>query len=309
MDTEHEVALRNILAMLRLNHAKAALEEYKTKKTRTSHADTFQNPQIIAADPRRSGISEPTNVGSNPPLLPSSGTTLPRVGQEKNPQYDDSVPTSLFSTSDDQVQPPPDNSESADVGGSLHIVGDQSCGTEPSFNRSTAPVDIYDHILTNLEQHGSNILDSSQSIWRTIAEESAIRTRDPQSPDNTTDSDGMDALLDHISDRMGSLQIGSDGQIRYYGPTSHFNLLRMPPPDNLTVHRTVRNDGQEILSRLELAKEVPAEFEEHLTNFYFAWHNPTLYVVDREMYEAAKRRWRSHTEETPYYSEALANAM
>ena len=127
--------------------------------------------------------------------------------------------------------------------------------------------------------------------------------------DNLSDSEGVEELVTQLSDRMGSLQIGSDGNVRYYGPTSHFNLLRMPTPDNLTIHRTVRQDGPDVLDRLGVNKEIPAGFEEHLINLYFTWHNPLFQVVDREMYEPARQQWRTKMEETPYYSEALTNAM
>ncbi|KAJ5654521.1 fungal-specific transcription factor domain-containing protein [Penicillium lividum] len=119
------------------------------------------------------------------------------------------------------------------------------------------------------------------------------------------ENDGTENLINRLSDRMGSLQIGSDGQFRYYGPTSHFNLLRMPTPDNLTIHRTIRKDGQDHLNR----KEVPKSMEEHLLNQYFTWHSPSVDVVDRNMYETAKQQWQKHMEETSFYSEALTNAI
>ncbi|KAJ5679445.1 fungal-specific transcription factor domain-containing protein [Penicillium macrosclerotiorum] len=129
------------------------------------------------------------------------------------------------------------------------------------------------------------------------------------SQESLKSSDDMEDIVHRLSDRMGSLQIGSDGQVRYYGPTSHFNLLRMPTPDNLTVHRTIRKDGEDYLYRLGLGKSVPEELEEHLLNLYFTWHNPLFDVVDRGMYNVAKQKWHDHMEETPYYSEALTNAM
>jgi hypothetical protein len=121
--------------------------------------------------------------------------------------------------------------------------------------------------------------------------------------------DGIEELVNQLSDRMGSLQVGSDGRVRFYGPTSHFNLLKMPAPDNLTVHRTVRKDGQNVLTRLGIDKEVSPEFEEHLINLFFAWHNPLFYVVDREIYYQERQKSRVDREESMYYSEALTNAM
>ncbi|CAG9953093.1 unnamed protein product, partial [Clonostachys rosea f. rosea IK726] len=125
----------------------------------------------------------------------------------------------------------------------------------------------------------------------------------------SSEIDAMEALVDQLSDRVGTLQISPDGQTRFYGPTSNFNLVDMPAPDNLTVHRTVRYDGSDYLERLGLEKEVPTELERHLSDLYFAWQDPSLHVVDQTMYAEAKRRWREEEEETPYYSESLCNAI
>ncbi|POR36832.1 Uncharacterized protein TPAR_02968 [Tolypocladium paradoxum] len=127
--------------------------------------------------------------------------------------------------------------------------------------------------------------------------------------DGAREDDNTESLLDQLSNRIGSLQIGPGGQVRYYGPTSNFNLVDMPAPDNLTVHRTVRNDGQEYLDRLGIGKEVPHELEEHLTDLYFAWQDPTFHAVDRAMFESARISWRQNKEDTPYYSEALQNSI
>ena len=155
----------------------------------------------------------------------------------------------------------------------------------------------------------SDASDTPSSIHQPLSDNSR-QSGDGLDPDESpSDSEGMEKLVNQLSDRMGSLQIGSDGRVRYYGPTSHFNLLKMPAPDNLTIHRTVRKDGQDLLRRLGVGKEVPVEIEEHLINLYFTWHNPSFYVVDREMYDQAKQNWHTQMDDTPYYSEALTNAM
>lgn len=131
----------------------------------------------------------------------------------------------------------------------------------------------------------------------------------PAPHEDKSSSNNTEALIDQLSERIGSLQIGPGGQVRYYGPTSNFNLVQMPASDNLTVHRTVRNNGQEYLERLGLDKEVPSDLEEHLTKLYFAWQSPVFQVVKRKMFEEARVKWRENKQDTPYYSEALQNAM
>ncbi|KAI1429897.1 fungal-specific transcription factor domain-containing protein [Xylaria sp. FL1777] len=132
----------------------------------------------------------------------------------------------------------------------------------------------------------------------------------PCSHPNASPSDSEDTrrLLGLLSDRMGSLQIESPGQVRFYGPTSNFNLIDMPAPDNFTVHRTIRSHGQDYIDRLGIGAAVPSEIEEHLENLYFSWQDPALHVVNRSVYEEAKDRWKDE-EDTPFFSLALLNAI
>lgn len=132
-------------------------------------------------------------------------------------------------------------------------------------------------------------------------------TSPEDSPGNETSSTNI--LIKQLSDRIGSLRIGPGGRVSYYGPTSNFNLVDMWYPDNQHVHRTVRHDSLDHLKRLGMGKAVPQELEEHLINLYFAWQDPALHVVKRDTYEKAKAVYRDEQEDTPYYSEALRNAL
>lgn len=124
------------------------------------------------------------------------------------------------------------------------------------------------------------------------------------------DIESVDELVNQLSDRVGTLHIRPGGHIRFYGSTSNFNLLETPASDvNMNVHRTIRNDGTELLDRLGVNKEVPTDLEDHLINLYFTWQDPSFHAVDRKMFDEAKVTWRDKGEDTAYYSEALRNAM
>jgi hypothetical protein len=129
----------------------------------------------------------------------------------------------------------------------------------------------------------------------------------PQTP--TDDSEVVHRLAEQLSDRFGSLNIDESGQIRHHGPTSNFNLVHMPEPDKLTIHRTVRDHGQECLSALGLGQAVPSELVQHLTNLFFAWQNPILCIVNRPVFEKARMAWHNRAQNIRYFSEALMNSM
>nr|XP_036589172.1 fungal specific transcription factor [Colletotrichum truncatum]KAF6800814.1 fungal specific transcription factor [Colletotrichum truncatum] len=128
--------------------------------------------------------------------------------------------------------------------------------------------------------------------------------------DDSTSGTTEEDLLNQLSDRLGSLHIGPNGKISYFGPTSNFSLVEMPlGSDVLAVDRTVRNDGQEHLDNMGYGKTIPPDLEEHLISLYFTWQDPFSHIVDRALYEDAKQKWFEREEDTPYYSEALRNAM
>ncbi|OAA63461.1 Transcription factor [Niveomyces insectorum RCEF 264] len=128
--------------------------------------------------------------------------------------------------------------------------------------------------------------------------------------DGIDSSESVIELVDQLSDRAGTLYIRPGGHIRFYGSTSNFNLLETPAINvSMNVHRTIRNDGSELLDRLGINKEVPPEIENHLMNLYFTWQDASFHVVDRTMFDEAKVVWRDKLEDTSYYSEALRNAI
>ncbi|KXH27185.1 hypothetical protein CSIM01_12054 [Colletotrichum simmondsii] len=171
----------------------------------------------------------------------------------------------------------------------------------PSENAENA-----DNIITNGGGIAS-VQTPSHPLLSTYSGEAALSdNEEDDAGSGTTEED----LVNQLSDRLGSLQIGPNGHISYFGPTSNFSLMELPVgADTLAVDRTVRNDGQEHLDNMGYGKQVPQDLEDHLINLYFTWQDPFQHVVDRTLYEEAKHSWHEREEDTPYYSEALRNAM
>lgn len=120
-----------------------------------------------------------------------------------------------------------------------------------------------------------------------------------EGPASTSDIEG---LVEELSDRVGTLRIGPGGKTRFCGPTSTFNLADIALSDS---HEATPVNPAYISG---FEEEIPAELENHLLNLYFTWQDPSIHVVDREVYEDARKKWINR-EETAFYSEALRNAM
>lgn len=129
--------------------------------------------------------------------------------------------------------------------------------------------------------------------------------------DSGEEDEAENDVIEQLSHRIGTLKIAGDGHLRFYGATSNLNLVDVSAtqqrqrPDA----RTVRHDGQDILNHLRVGQPVDQALEDHLVELYFTWQNPSIYVVDKEMFMTARSKWRNENDDTPFYSEVLTNAM
>jgi hypothetical protein len=198
------------------------------------------------------------------------------------------------------------------------LEGDQSDLTEDSpgsiLNSWIFDLDFGTHITPSAsdmqqQQQQQRILGSSPNDELVMPPTGQVEFIEPvytesgstlfKQPTSTSDIEG---LVDEISDRVGTLKIGLGGKTRFYGPTSTFSLTEMPFLDNYEANQP------KPIYHSESEEEIPMALEDHLLNLYFSWQDPSFHVVDRDIYEEAKENW-GNLEETPYYSEALRNAM
>lgn len=297
LQEDDEVILLRVLKNVGLTHAYSTANNTSPSTNKTRNTSRSSQNQDAASSPNEN--LESTDRQSDP----SMNTDLER-----------------------QI---PDTSPSAQLSGLLPPLA--AGWKEPEIHDHAAPLNHHGNTLDMLDWDWNRTSDRLVHLTQTGETPSVpgMSFHDPRSTTDITsqavsstrprlssasngedsDAESTEELVDRLSDRVGSLQIGSGGHIRYYGPTSNFNLVQIPAPDNMTVHRTVRNDGQEYLNRLDIGKDVPPDIEEHLVNLYFTWQDPTSHVVQREMYENAKVQWRDGMLDTPYYSEALRSSM
>ncbi|KAJ5939308.1 hypothetical protein N7466_002442 [Penicillium verhagenii] len=158
------------------------------------------------------------------------------------------------------------------------------------------------HIIDSSPQDGLGVRPEEQ-IPSQLSSTGLSRSNDASTPlEKPTRSPDIEGLVDEISDCVGTLKIGPGGSTRFYGPTSTFNLKDMQLSDSDESERKITTFSS------ESNDEIPASLEAHLLGLYFSWQDPTFHVVDRHIYEEAQIKW-NNMEDTPFYSEALRNAM
>ena len=91
--------------------------------------------------------------------------------------------------------------------------------------------------------------------------------------------------LEEITQLTGRLNIGEDGQLRYFGAQSNYHLLHGPLYTLSTrfVDRA-RQEGLETVARQGKSAEVPQELQDHLLELYWRWQNAWMYMVHRESF-------------------------
>ncbi|KAF2649614.1 hypothetical protein K491DRAFT_610426 [Lophiostoma macrostomum CBS 122681] len=124
-------------------------------------------------------------------------------------------------------------------------------------------------------------------------------------------AEGSSPLVDQLAGNLGSLQIAEDGQLRFYGATSNLHLLVKGARKSINTHMFA--DPEEIQATLEavgVGQHVDAEFEQHLIKLYFCWEDPSIHLVQEDVFYRERRRCKAEGIGTSkFYSEVLVNAM
>lgn len=139
-----------------------------------------------------------------------------------------------------------------------------------------------------------------------------IGSTGPRAP-STAHAARQDVLENEITvqlaNRVGKMQLAEDGYLHYYGATSNLHMINH---GLLSLFEssipTIRSNGDQALRENGLYWAGNAAYEKHLTSLYFAWHNPLLNEIDKDVYLREKEVYEAG-HYTPYYSPTLENAM
>ncbi|KAH7123156.1 fungal-specific transcription factor domain-containing protein [Dactylonectria macrodidyma] len=128
--------------------------------------------------------------------------------------------------------------------------------------------------------------------------------------DESTDDEVHSEVTNEFSSRLGTLSTTESGDIRFYGATSNLSLVSSgaTPKELKSLTKPVAR-AQARLDALGIGQIVEDDLVQHLINLYFAWHDPSLHVVDRIAFEHARAEYQQLGSERILYSDALANAM
>lgn len=291
MSDEKDSALTRILKILGLVEVNSTLAQHVAGSRRPSLATNEAESHSQGPSPVHIAATA-ENQSERTELQPSEPS--PKAGSVEE--------VSSKSTAHDQAStaPPPEHQDAED-NSPANILGawnwDIGLGGSPNssevqhFFGSASPSGTLLAAIEDIPEAFSPVLSGNN----TLVEESSH-------------AEDIEGLIDELSNRVGTLRIGPGGQTHFCGPTSNFNLADVPVLEAMEVHRNVHNSVSRCLDQLGTSTEIPNSLEDHLINLYFSWQDPFVHVVDRRVYEEAKAKWLK-TGDTPFYSEALRNAM
>ncbi|KAJ3543095.1 hypothetical protein NM208_g3760 [Fusarium decemcellulare] len=128
--------------------------------------------------------------------------------------------------------------------------------------------------------------------------------------DESTDDEEHSEVTNQFSSRLGNLITTDSGDMRFYGATSNLSLISSdatPKEFNSVIKPCARQQSR--LDALGIGHVVEDDLTHHLINLYFAWHDPSLHVVDRVSFEHARAEYHENGTDSSLYSEVLINAM
>jgi hypothetical protein len=129
----------------------------------------------------------------------------------------------------------------------------------------------------------------------------------PESSSQSEDEAEAD-IVPRLAARLGSLRVGADGRLRYYGTASNHHFL------GGSSFRPSGFDGQEMqkmaalaLKNANLDQEISPSLQDHFIQLFFTCHNPHHSAVDKAMFTDMFAQ--DPDGQTEYCSQALIAAM
>lgn len=295
MKPEDEIGMSRVLDTLQIPRG---VNKGGTSSDEQKPATETKAPGASTVPPAQS----PANIGPNGQSQPM---TTPGTSPSQGPASDQQLPSAV---------------EPWSPFGMIRGAADNQSFVHWGFTLPTA--ESLDNIYANINGGPGMLVNTGMSpddfpLGMEMAQQPRVMPGQlpPETRDHESDSDEDDEpendVIEQLSNRIGTLKIAGDGHLRFYGATSNLNLVDVSAtqqrqrPDA----RTVRHDGQDILNHLRVGQPVDQALEDHLVELFFTWQNPSIYVVDKEMYLTARSSWRNEYDDNPFYSEVLTNAM
>ncbi|KAK4629149.1 hypothetical protein CLAFUW4_08505 [Fulvia fulva] len=118
-------------------------------------------------------------------------------------------------------------------------------------------------------------------------------------------------LVGQIAAHIGSLHLGPDGQLQYYGAATNSHVLGTAKSTARPVPRSqsLKNEVHHLLQQADPDTFVEEDLAHHFLGLSFSCYNSCHAIVDATLFWSARKRYRELDEPYGLYSEVLDNMM
>jgi hypothetical protein len=97
--------------------------------------------------------------------------------------------------------------------------------------------------------------------------------------------DGRGPIFEDVADLVGRLNLGDDGELRYFGSPSNFTLLHGPMNGaRIPVNSDAIDEAFSAPSVLHREGYIPPSLQSHLLELFWTWQNTWQYVVHKRAF-------------------------
>jgi hypothetical protein len=110
-------------------------------------------------------------------------------------------------------------------------------------------------------------------------------TQDGAAKDTGTSDDGRGPIFEDVADLAGCLNLGDDGELRYFGSPSNFTLLH-GPTNGARIPTSPDTINKALSAPQGLYREgyIPLDLQLHLLDLFWTWQNTWQYVVHKRAF-------------------------
>jgi hypothetical protein len=103
--------------------------------------------------------------------------------------------------------------------------------------------------------------------------------------DTGASDDGRGPIFEDVADLVGRLNLGDDGELRYFGSPSNFTLLHGPTNGaRILINSDAIDEALQAPQALYREEYIPPNLQSHLLDLFWTWQNTWQYVVHKRAF-------------------------
>jgi hypothetical protein len=130
--------------------------------------------------------------------------------------------------------------------------------------------------------------DRTEGVYQEKISTEAVpagESQDGALQDTGVSDDGRGPIFEDVADLVGRLNLGDDGELRYFGSPSNFTLLHGPKNGaRIPISSDAIDEALSAPQALHREGYIPPNLQSHLLDLFWTWQNTWQYVVHKRAF-------------------------